>query len=45
MKSVPAILATARDHGLANYPDFYTVNSAEATQIMGVAHDIIRYMA
>ena len=30
---------------MENYPDFYTVNSAEATQIMGVADDIIRYMA
>jgi len=45
VKSVPAILSSARDHGLENYPDFYTVNSAEATQIMGVANDIIRYMA
>lgn len=45
VKSVPAILSTARDHGLENYPDLYTVNSAEATQIMGVAGDIIRYMA
>ncbi len=45
VKSVPAVLSTARDHGLENYPDFYTVNSAEATQIMGIASDIIRYMA
>jgi hypothetical protein len=45
VKSVPAVLSTARDHGLENYPDFYTVNSAEATQIMGVAGDILRYMA
>lgn len=45
VKSVPAILSSARDHGLENYPDFYTVNSAEATQIMGAASDIIRYMA
>ena len=45
VKSVPAILSTARKHGLENYPDFYSVNSAEATQIMGVANDIIRYMA
>ncbi len=45
VKSVPAVLSTARDHGLENYPDFYTVNSAEATQIMSVAEDIIRYMA
>jgi hypothetical protein len=26
-------------------PDFYTVNSAEATQILGKAEDILRYMA
>lgn len=45
VKSVPAVLSSARDHGLENYPDFYTVNSAEATQIMTVADDIIRYMA
>ncbi|MGB7344932.1 MAG: DUF1588 domain-containing protein [Pirellulaceae bacterium] len=45
VKSVPAVLSSARDHGLENYPDFYTVNSAEATQVMGVAGDIIRYMA
>ncbi|MDG2387779.1 MAG: DUF1588 domain-containing protein [Planctomycetaceae bacterium] len=45
VKSVPAILSSARNHGLENYPDFYTVNSAEATQIMGVAEDIIEYMA
>jgi hypothetical protein len=45
VKSMPAILSSARKHGLENYPDFYTVNSEEATQIMGVAGDIIRYMA
>jgi hypothetical protein len=45
VKSMPAILSSARKHGLENYPDFYTVNSAEATQIMDVAGDIIRYMA
>lgn len=45
VKSVPAVLSTARDHGLENYPDFYSVNSAEATQIAGIAEDIIRYMA
>lgn len=45
VKSVPAVLSSAREHGLENYPDFYTVNSAEATQIMAVAADIIRYMA
>ena len=45
VKSIPAVLSSARKHGLENYPDFYTVNSAEATQIMDVADDIIRYMA
>ena len=45
VKSVPVVLSSARAHGLKNYPDFYSVNSAEATQIMGVANDIIRYMA
>ena len=45
VKSVPAILSTARKHGLENYPAFYTVNSAEATQIMNVAEDVLRYMA
>ncbi|WP_013629398.1 DUF1588 domain-containing protein [Rubinisphaera brasiliensis] len=45
VKSVPAVLSTARAHGLENYPDFYTVNSAEATQILSIAEDIIRYMA
>ncbi|MGB7329021.1 MAG: DUF1588 domain-containing protein, partial [Rubripirellula sp.] len=45
VKSVPAVLSSARSHGLENYPDFYSVNSAEATQILGVANDIIRYMA
>ncbi|MCA9121068.1 MAG: DUF1588 domain-containing protein [Planctomycetaceae bacterium] len=45
VKSVPAVLASARQHGLENYPHFYSVNSAEATQIMGIAEDIIRYMA
>jgi hypothetical protein len=45
VKSVPAVLAWARNHGLKNYPDFYSVNSAEATQILGIAEDVIRYMA
>lgn len=45
VKSVPAVLSSARTHGLENYPDFYSVNSAEATQIMGIAEDLIRYMA
>jgi len=45
VKSVPEVLSSARAHGLENYPDLYTVNSAEATQIMSAAEDIIRYMA
>ena len=45
VKSMPAILSSARKHGLENYPEFYTVNSAEATQIMSLAGDILRYMA
>jgi hypothetical protein len=45
VKSVPAVLSSARIHGLENYPDFYTVNSAEATQILDLAASIIRYMA
>ncbi|MEM7014274.1 MAG: DUF1588 domain-containing protein, partial [Verrucomicrobiota bacterium] len=42
---VPVVLSSARKHGFENYPDFYTVNSAEATQILGKAEDIIKYMA
>ena len=45
VKSTPAVLSSARNRGLENYPDFYSVNSAEATQILDVADDIIRYMA
>jgi hypothetical protein len=45
VKSVPAILSAARDHGLKNYPHLSSVNSAEATQIVGAAGDILRYMA
>ena len=45
VKSVPAVLSSARKHGLENYPDFYTVNSAEATQILAMAADLIKYMA
>ncbi|MFT5498589.1 MAG: hypothetical protein ACI9TH_004004 [Kiritimatiellia bacterium] len=45
VKSVPVVLSSARAHGLENYPEFYTVNSAEATQILGMAGDILRYMA
>lgn len=45
VKSIPVVLSSARKHGLENYPDLYTVNSAEATQIIGKAEDILRYMA
>ena len=45
VKSVPAVLSSDRKHGLENYPDFYTVNSAEATQILSKAGDLLRYMA
>ena len=45
VKSVPVVLSSSRKHGLENYPDFYTVNSSEATQILGKAEDILRYMA
>ena len=45
VKSVPVVLSSARKHGLENYPGFYSVNSAEATQILGKARDILRYMA
>lgn len=45
VKSVPVVLASAKKHGFENYPDFYSVNSAEATQILGKAEDILRYMA
>jgi hypothetical protein len=45
VKSVPVVLSSARNHGLENYPNFYTVNSAEATQILNKAGDILRYMA
>ncbi|MBL9154186.1 MAG: DUF1588 domain-containing protein [Verrucomicrobiales bacterium] len=45
VKSVPVVLSSARKHGFENYPDFYSVNSAEATQILGKAEDILEYMA
>jgi hypothetical protein len=45
VKSVPVVLSSARKVGLKNYPDFYSVNSAEATQILGKAEDILKYMA
>jgi hypothetical protein len=45
VKSIPAILSSARHHGFENYPDFYSVNGAEATQTLKAAEDLIRYMA
>jgi hypothetical protein len=45
VKSVPVVLSSARKTGLKNYPNFYSVNSAEATQILGKAEDILQYMA
>jgi hypothetical protein len=45
VKSVPVVLSSARKHGLENYPDFYSVNSSEATQILDKAEDILRFMA
>jgi hypothetical protein len=45
VKSVPVVLSSARKHGFENYPGFYSVNSAEATQILGKAEDILEYMA
>ena len=45
LTSVPEVLSSARKHGLENYPDFYTVNSAEATQILNQAKKILQYMA
>jgi hypothetical protein len=45
VKSVPSVLSSARDHGLRNYAGFQSVNGAEATQLLAVAADIIKYMA
>lgn len=45
VKSVPVVLSSSRKHGFENYADFHSVNSAEATQILGKAEDILRYMA
>lgn len=41
----PAMLSTVRDHGLRSYPHLYSVNSSEATQIMSVAEQVLRFMA
>lgn len=45
VKSVPVVLSSNRKHGFENYARFHTVNSAEATQTLGKAEDILRYMA
>jgi hypothetical protein len=45
VKSVPAVLSSPRKSGLKNYPSLTTVNSAESTQILGKASDILHYMA
>lgn len=45
VKSIPVVLSSGRKHGFENYPDFYSVNSAEATQILDKAENILRYMA
>lgn len=45
VKSVPVVLSSSRKHGFENYPHFYSVNSAEATQIVSKAEDILKYMA
>ncbi len=45
VKSVPVVLSSNRKHGLENYAHFYSVNSAEATQILSKAEGIMRYMA
>jgi len=41
----PAMLSTVRDHGIRNYPHLYSVNSSEATQIMSVAEQVLKFMA
>ena len=38
-------LSMVRDHGLRNYPFLYTVNSAEALHIAGIAEKVLRFMA
>jgi len=45
VKAIPVVLSPARPHGLKNYANFSTVNSAEATQILSKANDILKYMA
>lgn len=45
IKSVPAVLSSPHKHGFENYAEFSSVNSAESTQILNKAGDILRYMA
>lgn len=45
VKSIPVVLSSNRGHGFENYSHFYSVNSAESTQILDMADDILRYMA
>lgn len=45
VKAIPVVLANARKYGMKNYADFSSVNSAEATQILTKAYDILKYMA
>ncbi|MGE9271604.1 MAG: DUF1588 domain-containing protein, partial [Verrucomicrobiales bacterium] len=45
VKSVPEVLSSSRKSGFESYADFDSVKSAEATQILGQADDLLRYMA
>ncbi len=45
VKSIPAIFSSSHTIGFENYADFNSVNSAEATQVLAMAEDILRYMA
>ena len=41
----PPVLSTEDAHGLRNYAGQYSVNGSEATQIAGLAEDILKFMA
>ena len=41
----PPALSLEDAHGLRSYPNLYSVNGAEATQIAATAEDILRFMA
>ena len=45
VKSAPAVLNAEHKHGFENYAHFSSVNSAESTQILSKAVDILKYMA